>query len=136
MKKYFFIGFGGFWGAIGRHLIQSIQIMEYHGSIPLNTLIVNLSGSFLLSLILTLTLEVRAVDPNIKLGITTGFLGAFTTFSTFCKETVSLLQSGNYVSAISYMIISTVFGLLLAYLGILLAGKIGFNLQKEKQDVF
>lgn len=121
MRKYIFIGAGGFLGAILRYYIKSIQIYHYKEAIPLNTLIINIAGSFMLALILTTALEVWEFDSNIRLGIATGFLGAFTTFSTMCKETVLLINSGYYFSAISYITISTMLGLGAAYFGIVVA---------------
>lgn len=121
MRKYIFIGIGGFFGAIARYYIRSIPIVGYQGVIPLNTLAINISGSFLLALILTVSLEIWELDPDVRLGLTTGFLGAFTTFSTLCKETVTLLISGDYFSAVSYLTASTLLGLGAAYCGVMLA---------------
>jgi len=131
MRKYICIGIGGFLGALSRHLIQSIPLSGYHDTIPFNTLMINLSGSLLIALILTFTLEIREFDADVRLGITTGFLGAYTTFSTLCKETVGLLQNGNYSSAIFYMTISALLGLVMAYFGIVIARKIGYKLKNE-----
>jgi CrcB protein len=130
MRKYIYIGIGGFLGAISRHLIQSIPV----SGIPLNTLMINLSGSLLIAILLTFSLEIREFDSDVKLGITTGFLGAYTTFSTLCKETVGLFQNGNYFSAIFYMTISALLGLLMAYFGIVIARKIGYKLKSEFFD--
>lgn len=133
MRKYILIGIGGFFGAIGRYLIKLIVIGGYRENIPLNTLFINIFGSFLLALILTLALEVWVFDPDIKLGVTTGFLGAFTTFSTFCKETVTLLRAGDYFSAISYLTVSVGLGLGAIYLGMILARELGPKLVKKKE---
>jgi len=121
MRKYIFIGAGGILGAILRYYIKNIHIYHYKEVIPLNTLLINITGSFILALVLTTALEVWEFDSNLRLGIATGFLGAFTTFSTMCKETVSLMNSGYYYSAISYITISTILGLGAAYFGIVLA---------------
>ncbi len=121
MKKYVFIACGGFLGAILRFAVKSVQIPGYSENIPLNTLIINVIGSFLLALILTVAYEVRDMDADIRLGIATGFLGAFTTFSTLCKETVALLKNGEYFSALSYVTVSVVLGLSAAYFGVVLA---------------
>lgn len=124
MRKYIFIGIGGILGAILRYYIEHIQIYHYKEAVPLNTLLINVSGSFLLALILTIALEVWEFDSDIRLGIGTGFLGAFTTFSTMCKETVLLLKGGDYYSAISYITVSTMIGLAAAYLGIVIAREV------------
>jgi fluoride exporter len=121
MRKYIFIGSGGILGALLRYYIKNMNIYHYNGAIPLNTLIINITGSFVLALILTIALEIYEFDSDIRLGIGTGFLGAYTTFSTMCKEAVLLISSGYYYSAISYITVSTILGLGAAYLGVLIA---------------
>lgn len=121
MRKYIFIGIGGILGAILRYYIKNIHIYQYNGVFPLNTLIINITGSFILALILTVTFEVLEFDSDIRLGIATGFLGAFTTFSTMSKETVILINSGYYYSAIAYLTVSAMLGLSAAYFGTVLA---------------
>ena len=123
MRKYVFIGAGCFFGAAARYLVKLAPILGYPEYFPLNTLIVNIAGSFSLALIITIFLEIWQFDADVRLGLTTGFLGAFTTFSTLCKEAVLLLQTGNYLSAVSYMTISMVLGLGAAYLGVVISGK-------------
>ena len=122
MRKYFFIAMGGILGAILRFLIKNIHM--YKGIFPFNTLIINIIGSFILALILTLAFEVMDFDSDIRLGIATGFLGAFTTFSTMIKETVVLINSGYYYSAILNLTVSTLLGLVVAYLGIVIAREV------------
>ena len=85
MKKYSYIAVGGMLGAMSRFGIENIQLWDFQ-SFPVQTLLVNITGSFFLLLLLTTAFEVLAFDPNIRLGIATGFLGAYTTFSTLCKE--------------------------------------------------
>lgn len=131
MKKYICIGVGGFIGAILRVLIERIHIYNYKENIPLNTLLINITGSFLLALILTVAFDVWEIDADIRLGIATGFLGAFTTFSTMCKETVNLIGSGEYFSAVSYITISTVLGLSAVYFGIVVAREVIAKLIKK-----
>jgi fluoride exporter len=136
VKNYIYIWIGGCLGAISRVFIKDIQIYHYNGLIPLNTLIINVTGSFVLALLLTIALEVWEMDESIRLGIATGFLGGYTTFSTLCKETVSLLSLGHYFSAGAYIAISTVLGLSAAYLGIIVAREVIGKLIKgnDKDD--
>ncbi|MBU3189641.1 fluoride efflux transporter CrcB [Clostridium bowmanii] len=124
MRKYTFIAIGGMLGAILRYIIKNIHIVSYKGVIPINTLILNVSGAFLLTLILTLTFKVFELDADMKLGITTGFLGAYTTFSTLCKEVVNLMEQGNYYSSISYVGFSIMMGLAAAYFGVVLGREV------------
>lgn len=134
MRKYSYILIGGALGAALRLVIKNIQIKNYHENIPLNTLIINISGSFLLALFLTVAFEVMEVDADIRLGVSTGFLGAFTTFSTLCKETVALMASGEYFSAISYITVSTMLGLSAAYFGIVLAREAILKIVKDSVE--
>lgn len=136
MRKYIYIGCGSFIGAVLRYLIKGIQIYNYHENVPLNTLFINILGAFIMAFILTIAFEVWTFDSDIRLGVTTGFLGAFTTFSTLCKETVGLMQNGDYFSAISYMTVSVMLGLGAAYLGIVVAREVGskFAGKRAKMD--
>ncbi|HEX2944985.1 MAG TPA: fluoride efflux transporter CrcB [Clostridia bacterium] len=135
MRKYIFIGIGGFLGAILRFLTKSVPIYNYHENVPLNTLVINVSGCFVLALLLTVAFEIWEFDAEIRLGIGTGFLGAYTTFSTLCRETTELLFKGYYFSAVSYITISVVLGLAAVYLGVVLAREVVAKLLKiEKRD--
>lgn len=136
MRKYIFIGVGGFIGAILRYIIKGIQIYNYHENVPINTLMINVAGAFLLGFILTVAFEVWEFNSDYRLGIATGFLGAFTTFSTMCKETIALIYNGDYFSAISYITVSTMLGLAAAFFGIILAREVASKLFKnEEKDV-
>jgi len=135
MRKYIYIGIGGTLGAISRYLFHGIHIYNFGENAPINTLLINITGSFIMALILTVAFEVWNFDANIRLGITTGFLGAYTTFSTLCKETVGLMNQGLYFSAISYIFLSTMLGLLAVYFGIVLAREVISKLVKKDNGV-
>ena len=124
MKKYIYIGVGGMLGAMSRFGINHIHLWNPQGGMPFPTLMINLSGSFLLLLFLTIAFDILRVGVAGRLAIATGFLGAYTTFSTLCKETVQLLFSGEYITAVIYILASAVLGLLAAYLGMLTGRKI------------
>lgn len=121
MRKYLFVCAGGFLGAISRYMLKALPVFEHTGRFPLSTLLINVSGSFLLCLLLTFALNSANFDPDLRLGLGTGFIGAFTTFSTLCKETVTLLKGGNLSLAVLYIAASTALGLFAAYLGYLTA---------------
>jgi fluoride exporter len=87
---------------------------------PYGTLLVNVLGSFVLGLFLTLATGRLAVSPNTRILVATGFCGSFTTFSTFSYQVVHLLQEGNYVAGVVYPLISLVGGVLAVLLGIAL----------------
>ena len=79
-------------------------------------------------------LEGWKLDAAIRLGIATGFLGAYTTFSTLCKETAELIYRGDYFSAIIYIAISIVLGFAAVYFGIVSARKVVSKLIKKDKD--
>ncbi|MBM7581760.1 CrcB protein [Caldicoprobacter guelmensis] len=136
MKKYIFIGIGGSVGAVLRVAIKAVQIGVYK-NIPINTLSINVVGSFMLAFILTVVLEFCEVDEHVHLGITTGFLGAFTTFSTLCKEAVELVRRGFYNIALFYIVISAALGFSAAYFGVYLAGRIKtVMIKRHGADIF
>lgn len=134
LKKYIFIGLGGFFGAVLRFYIKNIEIYHYKEIIPFNTLIINISGSFLIGLILTIAFEIWKMDDHIRLGVTTGFLGAFTTFSSLCREAVELFKSGEYYSSILYVTMSMVLGLIAVYFGIVVAREVIIKIVKEESN--
>ncbi|MCR3760628.1 fluoride efflux transporter CrcB [Clostridium felsineum] len=138
MKKYIFIGMGGAIGAILRCVIKNVKIHTFIGGFPINTFIINLSGAFVLALLFTTAYEIWHFNDDIRLGIGTGFIGAYTTFSTMCKETVMLMDQKMYVLAMAYIITSVLFGLLFAYFGAIVSRKIVarlFNSRKEEEKV-
>ncbi len=130
MRKYVFLGCASFLGAVARYGAERIQIIGYHGNIPINTLAINVSGALWMAFLLTLAFEVWAWDEDIRLGVTTGFLGAYTTFSTLCKESVTLLYQGAYASALLYMTSSVIMGLAAVYAGVGLARAMGRKIRK------
>lgn len=132
MKKYLYIGIAGALGAILRYILKNIPIYNYSGTLPLNTLLINITGSFILAFILSITYEKWKYSQNMKLGITTGFLGAFTTFSTMCKESVLLMIKGHYFSVIFYIGLSVIIGIVFAYLGALLCREVVFKVELEE----
>lgn len=133
MRKNVIIGCGSFIGAVLRYLVKGIAIVPYHGNLPFNTLFINVLGAFLLAFLLTILLDLWELDPDIRLGITTGLLGAFTTFSTLCKETVGLFERGDFFTAIWYLIATIMLGLGAAYLGVTVAREINIKLPAKKK---
>lgn len=131
MRKYILIGIGGFLGAILRYWFRGVPIYHYHENVPLNTLIINVTGSFIVALILTVAFDVWEFNADIRLGIATGFVGAYTTFSTLCKETVALLYQGNYFSAVTYVSVSTMVGIAAVYFGVVVAREAVSKLVKK-----
>ena len=134
MRKYIYIAVGGMLGAMSRFGFKDINIWDFHGIFPIHTLFVNITGSFFLLMLLTIAFEILDFDADIRLGIATGFLGAYITFSTLCKETVSLMMTGEYITASLYILASAVLGIAAAYQGLLSAKKIIGKLIGEKPE--
>lgn len=124
MRKWIGIGLGGAAGAALRYLIRGVVFVTGTGGFPLNTLLINVAGSFALSLLLTAAGGIFALKPDLRLALTTGFLGAFTTFSTVCREIALLLSAGSYGTASLYALSTVLLGLLAAYLGYAIGNRI------------
>ena len=121
MMNYLVIGLGGFLGAISRYVV-ALWIGERWGrSFPLGTLAVNVSGCFLIGLLMTVFLERSMVSPQWRSFLVVGFLGAYTTFSSFEYETGGLVKDGELVYAALNVILSVAVGFAALKLGEVLA---------------
>ncbi|MBA4371777.1 MAG: fluoride efflux transporter CrcB [Thermodesulfovibrio sp.] len=99
MQSVLIVGVGGFLGAIARYVL-ALWIGQKWGRIfPLGTFVINISGSFLIGLIMPLFTERFMVNPQWRLFFAVGFLGAYTTFSTFEFETNGLIRDGEWTLA-------------------------------------
>ena len=94
---------------------------RYGGRFPVGTLVINVTGSFLIGVIMTLFTERVDLHPNWRLALVTGFLGGYTTFSTFEWETLTAAQEGGRWIAAANVIGSVVFGYIAVWLGSALA---------------
>lgn len=103
MTKYLLVGAGGALGAVSRYALSGWVSGASNGRFPYGTLAVNVIGSFVIGFFLTLALERFSWSPELRVLVTAGFLGAFTTFSTFSYETVDLLRNGVYLTAAANM---------------------------------
>ncbi len=117
-----FVGIGGFFGAVTRYLIARAAAAWLGIGFPYGTLFINLSGAFFLGLIATLVSErfFRAGD-QVRLVFAIGFLGAYTTFSTYEFESNALFESGKWQLALTNLFGSLFIGLIAVRLGILAA---------------
>ena len=110
-------------GTLARYGLQGVVQDRTGPLFPAGTLIVNLMGCFLLGAIGQYALNHISVPSDWRVGITVGFFGAFTTFSTFSWETVHLLDDGDWMRALLYAGISFLGGLFLLKVGMALANR-------------
>lgn len=104
------VAVGGAFGAVARHLINISPLATVAGKFPLPTFIINIVGSFLIGLLFVTLGERIEVSENVRLALIVGFLGAFTTFSTFEMEIFSLARDRQTLTAILYLVLSVVVG--------------------------
>jgi fluoride exporter len=118
---YLLIGIGGFLGANARYFV-AVWVAERLGSVfPYGTLIINVSGSFILGFLGGAIAEGILVHPNWRLFFAIGFLGAYTTFSTFSFENFMLIQERLYLQALVNMLASVCLGLMAILGGMIVA---------------
>ena len=121
MLDLLWVSLGGAAGATARYVLGTWIIDHTGASFPWNTMIVNISGSLAIGILLTLLTERLIADPAWRLLLVVGFLGGYTTFSSYTFETLALLEAGAWLSATLYVLGNNGLGLAAAYLGIVLA---------------
>jgi CrcB protein len=112
------IAFAGALGALARYGLEGFVSHRSGGAFPWGTFVVNISGSFAIGFVFTLMTERFASDPSLRTVLTTGFLGAYTTFSTFSYETYRLAADGALGLAFANAAGSVVAGLVAVYAGV------------------
>lgn len=123
-----YIAAGSALGGISRYLVGGMVQRILDTTFPAGTLVVNLTGSFLLGLFLRYALETPTLTPELRAFLTIGFCGGYTTFSTFSYETVALLEDGEWTRAAVYVALSVLLALGATLLGFLVArGVIAFQ---------
>jgi CrcB protein len=115
--KYFLIALGGALGTLLRYGISNAILTLTSGAFPLGTLMVNISGSFVIGYLWGMN-SVISFQQNLSAFLFIGLLGGFTTFSSFSIESLQLLKEGDTRAAFIYIFSSCIGGLLAAYLGI------------------
>ncbi|HET9494302.1 MAG TPA: fluoride efflux transporter CrcB [Chloroflexia bacterium] len=125
MREFLLIGGGAVLGANARYWLTNYFASRLGAAFPHGTLIANVTGSFLLGFVLVLIANRLVADPGYRLLIGTGFLGAYTTFSTFSYDTIALLEVGDFLPALWNVLLSVALSLTAAYLGIVLARLVG-----------
>ncbi|MCO1602343.1 fluoride efflux transporter CrcB [Desulfosporosinus nitroreducens] len=121
MQTVLVIAVGGALGALSRYGLGMYLSNRWNQGFPLHTFLINIIGAFLLGFLHILFVERLNVSPLWRLGIGVGFLGAFTTFSTFGFEVISLLEGGSLLTAGLYTFLSIIVGFSGVALGVGLA---------------
>src|SRR4051812_4380595 len=114
--EYLLIGLGGVLGANARYVVAGWAARRFGLIFPYGTFLINLSGSFILGLFTAFMLK-HPTSHYRHLFFAVGFLGAYTTFSTFSLESLQLLQNGRAWLSLTYVVSSAVLGVLSAWLG-------------------
>ena len=112
------VGLGGFAGAVARWLVDGWVSERNPTAFPLGTLVVNLTGSFVLGFLFAWVIERDVLPPDVRLPLMVGFLGAYTTFSTFMLESWRLVEEGASALAAANLVGSVVLGLVAVVAGL------------------
>lgn len=120
IKSLLLVGIGGFFGSIGRYLFAQLIYRWFEPTFPLSTLIVNVLGSFLIGAVYGISEKGGLLSSEMRIFLTVGLLGGFTTFSTFSVEMMALLRDGQYFNVFSYMLMSVFAGLAACFSGMFL----------------
>lgn len=116
------ISFGAIAGALSRYYLSLWFVQRFGTSFPYGTFFINLSGCFGMGFFATLALErIATIPPEVRLLVAVGFLGAYTTFSTYGFDTITLLRNSSLLTASFYWAGSAMLGIISVQLGIILA---------------
>jgi CrcB protein len=115
--RFFWICFGGACGTGARYLLSGWALDRFGAAFPYGTLAVNLIGSFLVAVIVYVGVDAGMMSPTVRLALTTGVMGGFTTYSTFSYETMRYLQDGAWELASLNVLVHVFGGLVACFLG-------------------
>jgi CrcB protein len=121
LSRYLLVVIGGGIGALTRYVAASAIMARFGGKFPLGTLVINVSGSFLIGLLMTILTERFKLDPGWRLLLVVGFLGGYTTFSSFEWETYTSVRDGGIWTGMLNVVSSIVLGYVAVWLGAVFA---------------
>lgn len=124
LAKYLAVAVGGAIGAMLRFYLGSSMLSRTAAPFPTATFVINITGSFILGFFLTLVTERINVSPHLRLAVAVGFVGAYTTFSTFEYETARLVEDRDLIRAFLNVVLSFVVGFAAVWLGIFAARRL------------
>ena len=124
LRLIFVIGTGSFAGGVARFLLSRFIHSHAHTGFPLGTMIVNIAGCLLIGVIFGISVRSDILSPEVRMFLTVGFCGGFTTFSAFAYENMAMLKDGNFLYFSLYTGLSVFLGLLAVNMGNLFIQKI------------
>ena len=122
LTKILSVAAGGAAGSVARYLVNLSPLANLFQKFPFPTFFINVTGSFLIGLLFILLNDRFDVSDNLRLALIVGFLGAFTTFSTFEIELFGLVREGSFLTAFAYLLLSVAGGFV-GVAGGILAGR-------------
>lgn len=123
MNKYIFVMLGGAFGAVWRLIVGTFVLKIYSAVFPLGTFLINVTGSFLIGILMMLFVNRPGINANWRLFLVTGILGGYTTFSTFEWETFTVLRGGAGAVALLNVLLSVALGLGGVWIGAALSNR-------------
>ena|SRR2546423_14031537 len=121
MWRILFIGLAGLLGTLGRYWVSGLAARRFGETFPVGTLLVNIVGCFLAGFLFYLMQERFLVNQTVRTAVMIGFLGGFTTFSSFGLQTFTLLRDSEFGFAALNIVVSNLVGLLMVWIGYTLA---------------
>jgi CrcB protein len=123
LDRYLVVMLGAALGGLSRYVLGTAIMDRYGGSFPLGTVAINVSGSFLIGIVMTLLTERMQVHPNWRLFLVVGVLGGYTTFSSFEFETLQAVRGGGQLIALLNVVGSVTLGYVAVWLGAFIAAR-------------
>jgi fluoride exporter len=121
MQAYIAIAIGGILGCWARYAMTNLVQDAYGRDFPYATLSINVLACFMMGFLFVETLERLTISPVLRIGILTGFIGGFSTFSTFAMETLLLAEQGEAAKSMLYVLLSLVLGMIATFGGAYIA---------------
>lgn len=122
--KIFSVAIGGSMGAVARYLINISPLAKVFGKFPLPTFLINISGSFMIGFLMIVFADKYVVNENVRMAVIVGFLGAFTTFSTFEMEIFGMVRDREIVTGFLYLFLSIFVGFVGVVAGVALGRRV------------
>jgi CrcB protein len=125
LETILFIGAGGFLGAIARYLVSLWAAERFGVTFPWGTLIANVSGGLLLAAFATWFTRQADIQPALRLFLAVGFCGAYTTFSTYALDTITMAQTGQWSASLANLLVNNALCFIAVLAGLWIGARIG-----------